>query len=213
MLNKKFGFTLGEAIITLGVIGTIAALTLPGFLKNLDETKATARAKTCYSTFSNAVDLIRGENGGTLLGFTETTFREAFQEKMQVVSACSGSDDCWHKSQNWYDFSGNPLNTSGARNSMILLNRSLVNVKYTSGACSSTTSGTPAGNQTCGYIRVDTNGWDKPNTVGYDIFFFHIVENDILPAGTVSDKWYGLPCDYDDPTDDGYVCTAEALKK
>ena len=35
--NKKFAFTLAEVLITLGVIGVVAALTMPTLLKNIAE--------------------------------------------------------------------------------------------------------------------------------------------------------------------------------
>ena len=35
--NKKIAFTLAEVLITLGVIGVVAALTMPTLLKNIAE--------------------------------------------------------------------------------------------------------------------------------------------------------------------------------
>lgn len=32
--NKKFGFTLSEVLITLGIIGIVAVLTIPAVMKN-----------------------------------------------------------------------------------------------------------------------------------------------------------------------------------
>jgi prepilin-type N-terminal cleavage/methylation domain-containing protein len=33
-MKKKFGFTLAEVLITLGIIGVVAALTAPALVKN-----------------------------------------------------------------------------------------------------------------------------------------------------------------------------------
>ena len=60
---KKFGFTLAEVLITLGVIGIVAAMTLPAIVQNHKRKEATARLKKFYSTMSQAVMLAEGEHG------------------------------------------------------------------------------------------------------------------------------------------------------
>ena len=44
--NKKFGFTLSEVLITLGIVGIVAALTIPAIMKNYKN-----RLYVNYSTF------------------------------------------------------------------------------------------------------------------------------------------------------------------
>lgn len=48
-------FTLAEVLITLGIIGVVAALTLPSLIQNHKEKVTIVRLKQAYSLFSTAV--------------------------------------------------------------------------------------------------------------------------------------------------------------
>lgn len=56
------GFTLAEVLITLGIIGVVAALTLPVLIQKNRETELTSRAKKTYSTISQAVKMVEARN-------------------------------------------------------------------------------------------------------------------------------------------------------
>ena len=58
MQNEKFnvGFTLAEVLITLCVIGIVAAMTLP-MLANYQKKKVVAQLQRVYSVLSNGVKL------------------------------------------------------------------------------------------------------------------------------------------------------------
>ncbi len=60
---QKFGFTLAEVLITLAIIGIVAALTIPTLVsKNQNKQLYTQFMKT-YNTLSNALNLAVAENG------------------------------------------------------------------------------------------------------------------------------------------------------
>lgn len=59
----KKGFTLAEVLITLGIIGVVAAMTMPTLINNINNKQNIAALKKAYSLISQAgVDVIR-ENG------------------------------------------------------------------------------------------------------------------------------------------------------
>ena len=61
---KKRGFTLAEVLITLGIIGVIAALTLPMLLAETKKIETSARLKKFVSTFQQAImqsELVNGK--------------------------------------------------------------------------------------------------------------------------------------------------------
>ena len=60
-INQK-GFTLAEVLITLGIIGVVAALTIPVLIQKNRETELTSRAKKSYSTISQAVKMVEAKN-------------------------------------------------------------------------------------------------------------------------------------------------------
>ena len=59
------GFTLAEVLITLGIIGVVAAMTLPALMQNYQKAQAVSQLKKSYAVFQNAVELIRGDYGGS----------------------------------------------------------------------------------------------------------------------------------------------------
>ena len=47
----KKGFTLAEVLITLGIIGVVAAMTLPTVINNVQEKQFHSKFKKAYATF------------------------------------------------------------------------------------------------------------------------------------------------------------------
>ena len=64
-MDKKLAFTLAEVLITLGIIGVVAALTLPALISNYKKQETTARLKKFYSTMSQAIILSENDNGSS----------------------------------------------------------------------------------------------------------------------------------------------------
>ena len=62
---KKKGFTLAEVLITLGIIGVVAALTLPTLISNHKEKQYITALKKNVSILANAYNLAVYENGGS----------------------------------------------------------------------------------------------------------------------------------------------------
>lgn len=58
-----FGFTLSEVLITLGIIGVVAALTIPTLIQNANERATVSQVKKVYATLSSAYTLAVQENG------------------------------------------------------------------------------------------------------------------------------------------------------
>ena len=59
----KKGFTLAEVLITIGVIGIVAAMTLPMLLVNHREKEMVTRLKKVYTNISQAMQRAIVENG------------------------------------------------------------------------------------------------------------------------------------------------------
>ena len=60
--NKK-GFTLAEVLITLGIIGVVAALTIPTLISNYRKSVVETRLKRVYSVVANAMSYAVKDNG------------------------------------------------------------------------------------------------------------------------------------------------------
>ena len=61
--SKRIAFTLAEVLITLGIIGVVAALTIPTLIQNHQKTIIETRLKKFYSAINQAVNLSVIDNG------------------------------------------------------------------------------------------------------------------------------------------------------
>jgi prepilin-type N-terminal cleavage/methylation domain-containing protein len=57
-------FTLAEVLITLGIIGVVAAMTIPTLMAKINERQTVVKVKKAYSTLSNAMRIL--ENDGDI---------------------------------------------------------------------------------------------------------------------------------------------------
>ena len=73
LLLKKAAFTLAEVLITLGIIGVVAAMTLPSLIQNYHEKQRVTQLKKAYSVMQNAFLMAQEEYGDvTDWGLTKT---------------------------------------------------------------------------------------------------------------------------------------------
>ena len=56
-MNKKRGFTLSEVLVTMGVIGVIAALTVPTLVNNYQRKAFAIQARKAVLDIENQVDM------------------------------------------------------------------------------------------------------------------------------------------------------------
>lgn len=61
--SKKIAFTLAEVLITLGIIGVVAAMTLPAVITKYQKKATAQKLKKFYSVMSQAIKLSEIENG------------------------------------------------------------------------------------------------------------------------------------------------------
>lgn len=66
MNKNKLGFTLAEVLITLGIIGVVAAITLPTIINKAQNMILKNEFKKAYSTFYNAMKLVQVQNGAPM---------------------------------------------------------------------------------------------------------------------------------------------------
>ena len=66
-MKKKLGFTLAEVLITLGIIGVVAALTAPALVQNAGTAKVGPTLAKVVSTMENANEQILHDEESTKL--------------------------------------------------------------------------------------------------------------------------------------------------
>lgn len=63
MLEKEKAFTMAEVLITLGIVGVVAAMTLPALIGKWQKTVHVNQMKHTYSVIANALQMSMQDNG------------------------------------------------------------------------------------------------------------------------------------------------------
>ncbi|MFA6989692.1 MAG: type II secretion system protein, partial [Candidatus Gastranaerophilaceae bacterium] len=72
-IKFKDGFTLAEVLITLAIIGVVAAMSIPGLINSTNKMENVVALKKAFSTLSSAYHMLATDNGditGALQGVT-----------------------------------------------------------------------------------------------------------------------------------------------
>lgn len=175
----KPAFTLAEVLITLGIIGVVAAMTIPTLMNNINNMQYKVAYKKAFSVASQALlacsaDYTCVERTGWTDATNNATIWHAFREKFNVIKYCDGStitlSQCW-------DTTGEQFNTSTApiESSPAFVDKS--GMAWVKGSSQGTTM--------TGDTFVDTNGFNKPNKFGQDRFRlrFTVDANDLNVPG------------------------------
>ncbi len=101
MMKKKKGFTLAEVLITLTIIGIVAAISLPTLLVNVNEKAWDSQRKALHARLAQALAMLPRLNGyGTYDEETDTdTVAEAFISEglatvYKITTACTTLSSC-----------------------------------------------------------------------------------------------------------------------
>ena len=95
--NKKFAFTLAEVLITLGVIGVVAALTMPTLLKNIAERSNSEAQANLAQKITKSMDLMRADGGLERTYASTDEFVDEFSKYIKISTRCDADHiaDCW----------------------------------------------------------------------------------------------------------------------
>ena len=170
---RRPAFTLAEVLITLGIIGVVAAMTMPVIITNYQKSQTVNRLKKAYSEINQAIRMAENEYGPIdswyISGFSTIKEKSNYFANnylfpnLKILKSCSPStNECWADS---YTIDGNKSyltleNSLGSRNSFITA--SGYSVYYW--LHSDPSDG--------GWFWIDINGLKGPNTFGKDIFAF-----------------------------------------
>lgn len=194
-------FTLAEVLITVGIIGIVAALTLPALITNIKQQGYVSSLRETAALLSQAGVNILQKNGESFVPVctSDQAFADALSSELSVIKTCASNQDigeCWHSGLNYKQLNGNLAVTNSCTSTscynadstyrLVLKNGVLLALK---------TRPTPSAgwagdsgifpNNAIGFISVDINGFKEPNQIGRDIFYFLMVEKyGIYPAGT-----------------------------
>ena len=172
MTHNKAAFTLAEVLITLGIIGVVAAITIPNLIAAHQKKAAVTGIIAAQSILNQAVKMYAqdtDEEGSNEFDTTLSTkdFAEKyFKPYLKVAQVCTKmSDGCWKTANfyGYYDLSGKKQ-TETVPYSLVLNNGMILGFNKIDGTNLIS-------------ILVDINGRGGRNVLGKDIFVFYTYNN------------------------------------
>ena len=198
---KAPAFTLAEVLITLGIIGVVAALTLPALINNYQKSKVESQLKKSYSVLEQTIKMAENDYG-SINDWAEWNNSEEILNKyflpylkgakvygpagISTKAMCYdanskkfSNDKVGDYLYNWFDgvFMSTPLDANTS--SIKLIDGTCIGVNGTNITYPQYYSKN---------FFIDVNGSNKlPNMAGKDLFFFYINSNGFIkPYG---DNW------------------------
>lgn len=171
----KRAFTLAEVLITLGIIGVVAAITIPTVVAKYQKAQTVTVLKESYSILLQAMRLSQEENGSIDSWNTALSGHDFFHKYLAN----------YLKWQN--EYTSSQLKKEAPR--YCLNGRLYTGTLYTDNISSHFTllNGSMITSQIDGagmIIGIDVNGFSKPNKVGRDNFMFYLTpQYGLVPMG------------------------------
>lgn len=177
--SKNFAFTLTELLIAMGIIGLIAAITIPSLVNNIYKKSLTTELKNITSEIKQlAQEQMLKHKVYTL---EETDFNSSddlFKDENFAISLkCKNPTvDCWktqvsdkskvvYKRMNGAEIAANTKN----KPSIVLKNGAILSYSRAGGK-------TESGDKIIGNFMIDVNGNEPPNVEGRDFYSIYITE-------------------------------------
>ena len=192
-MAKRYGFTLAEVLITLGIIGVVAAMTIPSLINNHKKVSTVSRLKHAYSMLAQTIERAKVDYGDPS-GWGFDSYRTAYNSDEDKMSADQSIDAVvmkyivpyikgaeYHTNVDLKDFgydasmiympNGDPAVSGNKRMSMITIPNGVNVICYASNA-SKTNSKTGQKDTILSGINflIDINGPKGPNISGRDCF-------------------------------------------
>lgn len=188
---KKIGFTLAEVLITLGIIGVVAALTIPNLLNQTNDTELKTAWKKAYSELNQAYQQLIIDNGGVdfsgqCANLDNECLRDLFRSKLKTIRTCDEDAiaECMALDAKFGDgtTTAESLGINNEWPAIVVSSSYAIKVRAHQQDCS---YGFP---RECGWMQVDVNGRKKPNIAGKDIFFLGLAKTKLVPMGAMGDS-------------------------
>ena len=186
-IRRTFGFTLAEVLITLGIIGVVAAMTMPALIQNQQKRSLEVATQKFYSMMSQAVKQYMADYGvddlrnSPLVVYdndddenrAQKACEDFVQKYLKVVKVCE--DGCFADTYTTQKGEVRSAVGSGADDSVyigkfVLADGVVIDISY-------------------GYwdvplvLYVDVNGRKGPNKIGYDLWSMSIFYDGTIDEG------------------------------
>jgi len=206
--RQNRAFTLAEVLITLAIIGVVAALTIPVVMNKANEKETIVSLKKAYSILTSAYTQAVQDNGSPDSWGEDPLV--VLKPYLKINKDCSDkSAGCFSPGVTYKFLNGGDeveYDTVG-QSSLLLADGSSIMYQNDSSDCTGSVGDTKALQAYCGQIYVDINGNKRPNQWGLDAFIFHFTKFGIVPFGTAPETRWPFSVECHDITKSGYSCS------
>lgn len=187
--ESRFGFTLAEVLITLGIIGIVAAMTIPNLITNYQKHVTVTKLQKAISVLNQAYKMSFDEVGEPSLTESfamggQEYFNKYWAPYIKSSIYCTTYKQCGYKSvAPFKNVNGKPAGTAVVavkERATFYTPDGFLYILFTSGG------GDNGEVIEIHYIIVDINGAEGPNKIGRDVFYLTRVNKDgagIQPYG------------------------------
>ena len=219
----KFAFTLAETLITLSIIGVVAAITIPGLINNYKAKQLRTKYLKAYSTVAQAFKLMQNDDINTnIKDYEGGSFAKVFARYLSAATVCSirayDKDNGEKNSPGCYSYKlGTGFNNDGYK---YLSKNGFANDGTFNNGQLMLQDGTliffddcPESENWKGcLVTVDINGFNqKPNRMGVDFFVFEVLDGTLHTLGDQDTSYrFHNDCDLDKPNQEGWTCSTNA---
>ena len=209
-------FTLAEVLITLVIVGIVAALTIPSAINNTKKHEYVAGVKKAYSVLSQSAYKIGQRKGYAVGDFSflqGIDFMDEFSKEVNVAKKCDTTEECFGSefvgaNVKYIYLKPNAGKPSYYADKAIITSDGIMYSLAQRGSGITAFGLAPEDTENIvGRFVVDVNGQKGPNQIGVDTFFFFILSTKgIVPAGANS----ASDCH---KSGNGLTCAARVLKE
>ncbi len=198
-LTKTIAFTLAETLVVMGIIGVVAALTIPNLNQSTGDREKVAKVKKIYSNLEDAYGRATATYGPIDTWFVNDNSDEAYSKRfadrmtefMKVSKNCE--DDVEACFASTIKFQGNVVPIDEGFYPAMMSGRNYLLADGTAISFFSMNDFTSAyfyGEDWIAGIGVDIDGKKGSSENGKDVFHFGIYKSGLFPIGATFDNSY-----------------------
>lgn len=193
----KKGFTLAEVLVTISIIGVIAALTLPALMTDVQKNTIGPSLAKGVNTLANANQTMIASGGFAASKITDivtlANYPEELKKYMKIHKLAHNTEDETKNEVPAYakydltPLSGNFM-TNQHKGNAYMSDDGMIYMFYMNDIGGDEPEPYAGA---IGTLFIDVNGTKKPNALGRDLFYFYIDNNgSLIPYGGIANKEY-----------------------
>jgi len=192
-IKSKSAFTLAEVLITLVIIGIVAALTVSAVINTYVERSTISKVKKGLSILGQSKKLAEAQNGsimgwnfgGAVTAENASQFWNYLKPYISVAKDCGTATDCYRVDDE-YQLNGIRHGQNHSADSryykFVLADGGVMFFRMNWSGTKCDAAADLSVENVCAMFFYDVNGNKKPNTFGKDIFIYGMSIDGVYPA-------------------------------